>query len=311
MTGRDWDLRGARLSGFRFAEWLLLEGSLDSFSAQYQSDPQRAWDSAQAYGWVETVRPRRKDACEPGYRREPWPRLTDRGHLEVERVRSLRNNPQARATSCREALLLWLAHEGRGAGSAGLMGSRDDWRFYDDPFTENESNAAAEFLKEEGLVEGWTYPGGTFMQPRLTAAGRQCVDFFEANVREFLRTTQTGATVNNQQNFYGAVHGQVGQGQNVTQTQVNGIDAAALSTIFTAMRDALSTVADVADREDLEHGIRQLEAAVEGGDAETITANAGRLQRLGARVGTAAGNTAITAATAEGVKQVLSAFGLG
>ena len=312
MTGRDWDLRGARLAGFQFAEWLLINGRPENFVDEYQTDPERAWAAAQANGWVETVRPTRNDACRPGYRGpNPWPRLTREGHLEVERVRGLRNNPQARAAACREALLLWLAHEGRGAGSAELIASRDDWRFYDSPFTGDEVNGAARFLQETGLGDGWTYPDGTFMQPRLTAKGTQCVEFFDAKVRDFLYQTQPGGTVTNQQNFYGDVNGQVGQGQNVTQTQNNGVDAEALSAIFRAMREALSTVEDPHDREDVEHGIQHLEAAVESGDPEAVTASAGRLQRLGARIGTAAGNTAITAATAEGVKQLLGALGLG
>ena len=113
------------------------------------------------------------------------------------------------------------------------------------------------------------------------------------------------------QNFNGPFHGQAGQGNTVNQTQYQGIDAAALSSIFQAMREALSTVEDPQDRDDVEHGIQALEEAVQSGDPEAVSASAGRLQRLGARVGTAAGNTAITVATTEGVKQVLGALGLG
>jgi hypothetical protein len=116
--------------------------------------------------------------------------------------------------------------------------------------------------------------------------------------------------VNNQQNFFGDFHGQNAQGNDITQTQNAGIDAAALAEIFKAMREALSTVEDSNDRDDVEHGIQQLEGAVHRGDTEEITASAGRLQRLGARIGTAAGNTALTVATTEGVKQLLAALGL-
>ena len=36
MTGRDWDLRGARLAGFQFAEWLVINGGRASnFVDQY------------------------------------------------------------------------------------------------------------------------------------------------------------------------------------------------------------------------------------------------------------------------------------
>ncbi len=313
MTDHDWIMRGARLAGFQFAEWLVINsGRDDNFVDQYEKDADHAWAVAEANGFVETVRPHRNDGCRPGYRGlDPWPRLTGAGHLEVERVRSLRGDLPARARACREALLLWLTHEGRGAGSAGLLAGHAGWRFYDTPFTVDEVNEAARFLREAGLIGGWDYPDGTFMSPRLTTNGTQCVEFYNADVREFLHPSLPGGTVSNQQNFYGDVNGQVGQGQNVTQTQHSGIDAAALAEIFGAMRAALSTVENPHDRDDVEHGIQQLEAAVQGGDAEAVTESAGRLQRLAARVGKAASNTAITAATTEGVNQLLVALGIG
>lgn len=313
MTDRDWNMRGARLAGFQFAEWLVLNsGRDDNFVDEYDKNANQARAVAQASGFVETVRPHRNDGCRPGYRgQDAWPRLTGAGHLEVERVRSLRSDLHARAQACREALLLWLTREGRGAGSAGLLAGHAGWRFYDTPFTVGEVNEAARFLREAGLIEGWDYPGGTVMNPRLTVSGTQCVEFFDADVREFLHPSLQGGTVTNQQNFYGAVNGQVAQGQNVTQTQRSGIDAAALAEIFEAMRAALSTIEDPHDRHDVEHGIQQLEEAVQGGDAEAVTQSAGRVQRLATRVGKAAGNTAITAATTEGVNQLLVALGIG
>lgn len=314
MTGRDWDLRGARLAGFQFAEWLVINGRPENFGDEYQTDSVRAWAAAEANGWVETVRPPVPDGGWRSAHRppEPWPRLTGEGDLEVERVRGLRNNPQARAAACREALLLWLAHEGQGAGSAELLVSRDGWRFYDSPFTEQEVRDAATFLQEKGLIEAWTYPGGTVMQPRLTARGTECVDFYGADVRDYLYPRQAGVTVTYQQNFHGTVTGQVGQGPNVTQTQnSNGVDPEALAAAFEAMRDALLTVEDADDRDDLDHGIQQLEAAVDSGDREAVAASAGRLQRLGVRVGKAAGNAVITAAVAAAVNQLRAVLGLG
>ncbi|MFT4083112.1 MAG: hypothetical protein QM638_11050 [Nocardioides sp.] len=316
MTGCDWDLRGARLAGFQFTEWLVInDGRDENFVDQYEKDPAQAWAAAQANGWVETVQPRATDGCRPGFRarmREPWPRVTGKGHLEVDRVRSLRNNPQARAQASRDALVLWLTHEGRGAGSAELMATRDDWRFFDTPFTVDEVNNAARFLRETGLVAGWDYPGGTFMQPVLAADGIQCVEYSDASVRDFLNPNKNGGrSVTYNQNFNGPFTGQAGQGEAVNQTQNQGIDAEALSAIFAAMRDALSTVQDPQDREDVEHGIQQLEAAVLSGDAEEITSSAGRLRRLGARVGTTASNAVIAAATGEGVQQLLGVLGLG
>lgn len=314
MTDRDWDLRGARLSGFQFAEWLVInDGHARNFVDEYEKNTDQAWAAAEAHGWVETVHPTKADACRPGYRgRDPWPRLTGKGQLEVDRVRSLRNNRQARAQACRDALVLWLAHDGRGAGSAELITTRDEWRFFDTPLTVDEVNEAARFLRETGLIAGWDYPGGTFMQPALTADGTQCVEYHDASVRDFLNPNMDGGrSVTYNQTFNGPFSGQAGQGVTVNQTQNQGIDAETLAAIFRAMREALSTVEDPHDREDVEHGIQQLEAAVQSGDAKEVTASARRLQRLGARVGTVASNTAITVATTEGVRQLLGALGLG
>lgn len=307
MTGRDWDLQGSRLAGFRFAEWLVRNGGPENFGDESETDSGQAWVAAVANGWVEEVRRPRIEACRP----DRGPRLTGEGRLEVDRVRRARSDPQARASACREALLLWLAHAGRGAGSAVLIISRDDWRFFDTPFTVEEVNRAAGYLQDNGLVDGWSYTDGTFMAPRLTAKGTQCVEFSDADVRDFLYPVRPGGTVNYQQHIHGDVHGQVAQGENVTQTQNNGIDTAALSEIFKAMREALPTVEDPDDREDMEHGIQELEAAAESGDPEAVAASAGRLRRLATRIGAAAGNTAITVATTEGVEQVLGTFGLG
>lgn len=311
MTERDWDLQGARLAGLRFAEWLLADDRTGRFVNGFEPDGAGAWAAAQAHGWVETVRPKSGDGCRPGFRGlDPWPRLTTEGRLELDKIRGLRTDPRARAAGCREALLLWLAHDGQEAGSAELMVSRDKWTFYATPFTIDEVRKAAKFLEETGLIKGWTYADGTYMRPALTASGTQCVEFFNGSVRDFLFPIPAGVSVDNQQNFFGDFNGQNGQGNDITQIQKTGIDAAALGEIFNAMREALSTVEDSNDRDDVEHGIQQLEAAVDRGDTDAITASAGRLQRLGARIGTAAGNTALTVATTEGVKQILAALGL-
>lgn len=85
------------------------------------------------------------------------------------------------------------------------------------------------------------------------------------------------------QNFHGTVSGQVAQGETVTQMQNHGLDAASLAEVFKAMRDALSSVEDPGDRDDVTHAIRELEVAVEDGNAEEIEQRAGRLKRLGSR----------------------------
>lgn len=307
MTERDWDLRGSRLHGFQFAEWLLDDDGPGIFRNRFQPEGDAAWAAAQARGWIETVRPTSNDGCRPGFRGlDPWPKLTDAGRLEIDRIRGLRENPQARAAGCREALLDWLAHQGKGAGSAPVMVIRDEWTFYATPFTVDEANQAARFLTDEGLIATFRYPDGTYMKPVLTTKGTQCIEYFDGNIREFLFPTTPGTPVNNQY-FNGPFYGQNAQGDNNAQAQNSGVDAAELAQVFTAMRQALGSIEDTNDRDDVEHHIRELESAVIGGTAEDVQASAGRLRRLGDRIG----NAALTSATTVGVKELLYLLNIG
>lgn len=309
MADPDWNLSGASLAALQYAEWLAInDGRADNFVDEYQTDAERAWAAAEARGWVKTVkpnldRPRRLGEHFP----QPTPKLTGEGHLKVEEVRGLRSNRLARANACREAVLLWLADAGQGASSLDPLVEQDLVRYYGSSFTIDEVNEAAKFLLEVDLISAIKTWGPTLVRPALTARGQQCVEFFDANVRAFLSPQPTGSTaVTYNQNFNAPVSGQVAQGDTVNQTQNNGIDAAALAEIFSAMRQALSDVADDGDRDDVSHAIRELEAAVESGDRAGVEERAGRLKRLGSRVG----STALTTATAAGTTQVLQLFGL-
>lgn len=308
VANPDWNLSGASLAALKYAEWLTInDGSAENFVDEYQTDADRAWAAADARGWVETVqanldRPRRASERLP----QPTPKLTGEGHLKVEEVRSLRRNRLARASACREAVLLWLADDGQGASSLDLLLEQDLARFYGSSFTIDEVNEAGKFLLEVDLISATKTWGATLVRPALTARGQQCVEFFDANVRAFLSPPPTGSTaVTYNQNFNAPVSGQFAQGETVNLTQNNGIDAATLAEIFSGMRQALSDVADEGDRDDVAHAIQELEAAVERGDRAGVQERAGRLKRLGSRIG----STALTTATAAGTTQVLQLFG--
>lgn len=318
MTGRDWDLRGARLAGFRFAEWLVInDGRARNFVDEYGEDgedgedAERAWEAARAHGWVEMVIPTKSASCKPGYVPWTYPRLTSEGRVKVDEVRSLRTDRLARMAACRQAILIWLADEGGSAPSL-VPFLQNAPRFYDTPFTEVEAHAAAKYLTAKGLVKGWPYsPDGTLMQPTLTARGTDCVEIYGGDVRRFYNPTQTGANVtNNQQNnFYGG-NAQAAQGDNITQAQNIGVDAEELAAIFKPMRDALPGIEDADERGDLEHAIRELETAASDGDVEEVKQRAGRLERLVAKVGPATGKAALAGAVSVGVKALLAAFGV-
>lgn len=313
MTEPDWDLRGARLAAFQFAEWLTIyDGGARNFVDKYGVDALQAWEAAKAYGWVETVVPTKDAACRPGYVPWPYPRLTADGRLKVDDVRSLRTNRGARVAACRQATLLWLSAEGGSAPSLAVF-QQSAPRYYDTPFTEDEAHAAAKYLTEKGLVKGWPYPPcGLLMQPTLTARGTDCVEIYDGDVRRFYNPTRPGGSVtNNQQNnFYGG-NAQAAQGKTITQTQDNGVDAGALAAIFQPMRDALSGIENDGERGDVEHAIRELESAASEGDVEEVQQRAGRLERLVAKVGPTAGKAALGGAVSVGIKALLAALGIG
>lgn len=60
---------------------------------------------------------------------------------------------------------------------------------------------------------------------------------------------------------------------------------AAVAEVFRMMREALASIDDPDDRNDVDPAIHELEAAVHRGVDEDIVASAGRLERLRARVG--------------------------
>lgn len=308
MAGPEWNLSDASLVALQYAEWLVVtnDAQARSVADECPDDLDQAWRSAEARDWVETIRPNRRNACNAGYTPWPRPKLTREGRLKVEEVQDLRKNRPARAGACRQAVLLWLADAGRGAAALDRLAQQDAYRFYGEPFTEAEANEAGAFLLEADLIHAIKVWGPDLIRPELTARGQQCVEFHDGNVRDFLNPPQIGGSVTYSQNFNAPVTGQVAQGETVIQRQDQGVDAAALAQAFGAMRQALSSVEDAEDREDVSDAIQDLEVATKENDTEAIQKQAGRLKRLGSRVG----STALTTATAVGTTQVLEVFGL-
>lgn len=231
---------------------------------------------------------------------QPQPKLTGAGRRQIEQVKRLRHNTAARAAACRQAILLWLYNDGRGTAGTDQFIPAATYRFYGTPFTEDELGDAVSYLLDRGLIQGIKTWGPVIARPALRTDGIECVEHYDGDVRAFLTPQQRGPVTYNQ-NFNAPFSGQVAQGQTVHQVQHQGIDPAAAAEIFKAMRDALSEVMDSDDRDDAEHAIRELEAAVEDDDAAEVQKRAGRLRRLATRVG----STALTAATTTGTNELL------
>lgn len=307
MSDPDWHLTESTLAGLQFIEWLIVnDGDPNNFTDVYETDPDAAWASAEDQGWVETIHPDKSRPRRLGERvPDPRPKPTGAGHRQIDQVKRLRGNNVARGAACRQAILLWLYNDGRCAAGTDEF-TQTACQFYGTPFTEDEVSDAITYLLDRGLIQGIKAWGPVLARPALTPDGIECVENHDGDVRAFLAPHQSGhATFN--QNFNAPVTGQVAQGQTVNQTQHQGVDADALAEIFKAMLDARSDINDPDDRDDVEHAIRDLHAAVDEGDPAEVKKRVGRLQRLVNRVG----STVLITATTTGTNQLLQLLGLG
>jgi hypothetical protein len=308
MSDPEWNLTESMLAGLEFVEWLSIgSGDWRNFIDVYEKDNDLAWCCAEDQGWVETIVPASGRPWRLGEgTREPEPKLTGVGHRQLEEVRRLRSNRADRAAACRQAIILWLYNDGRGAAGTDEFIPAEAYRFYGTPFTEDEVDEAITYLLDRDLIQGMNAFGQGLSQPELTTDGIECVEHHNGDIRGFMAPQQSGL-VTFSQTFNAPVSGQVAQGQTVQQTQHQSIDSAALTEILQTMRDALSDVRDPDDRDDAEHAIRELEVAVDEGDQAEVQKRAGRLQRLANRLG----STALTTATTAGTNELLQSLGLG
>jgi hypothetical protein len=183
------------------------------------------------------------------------------------------------------------------------------FNFWGEAFTLAQVREATEYLIEAGLLDlfGQRLASGEPQNVQVTRSGKDCVEQYDARVAAYLSVCARTAPIVNNQNFLGPVSGQVAQGASVNQTQDQLIGVASLAEVFEAMRNALDLVDDADDRDDVVHGIRELEIAVGQGDSHEVARRAGRLKRLGRHLG----SDGLATATAEGTKAVLKAFGIG
>jgi hypothetical protein len=121
----------------------------------------------------------------------------------------------------------------------------------------------------------------------LTADGFECVEQFGGRIRDFRSGRSSGGYTQNN-TFNAPMTGPVVQGQGAVVHQSQGIDAAALREIFTAMRaafDEIQGALDTDDRDDLEYAIEAIERQGQADvpDKSRLGSAARRVREIGER----------------------------
>lgn len=102
--------------------------------------------------------------------------VTPEGRAEVEEMRNRRTDRGLRRRLCRNQLLRWI--DDQGASQASTRVAREDFDASPDllPFTDLETEAAADHLKQLGLVESISVDQADHILLWTTDRGRQCLD---------------------------------------------------------------------------------------------------------------------------------------
>lgn len=170
--------------------------------------------------------------------------LTDIGRAVVRARLDRRNNWRERSVAAREALLDWFYDQKRrGVHHPVTKGFLSDTRghFEGDPLTEQEFNDAARHLFDVGLVKGTRSAQRFLVRGEITTTGETVVEDYDGSLAPWRQSQRSGG----QQittHFHGPVSGQVGIGEQVTQTQHQGFD---VDTVLRLIEDAREAAADV------------------------------------------------------------------
>ena len=122
-------------------------------------------------------------------------RLLPEGADFLEDIRETREDTRARRRAARDAVLQWLyaeTCEGRRSPVMSDFAKSPYGLFYGHPFTEEEADTAAAFLKDEGYLTGTASWGHGIPRPAITTAGE--------------RVAESGRSVNAEAASPGSVH---------------------------------------------------------------------------------------------------------
>lgn len=124
--------------------------------------------------------------------------VTATGRAEVDAVRSRRRDRGLRRRLCRNELLRWI--DSKDATDSGSRVGRDRFDVAVDlePFTTKETEAAAEYLKGQGLIESISAAGAEHILLWITELGQECIDDEDGDVAAFVRkrsATSSGSQI--------------------------------------------------------------------------------------------------------------------
>lgn len=177
--------------------------------------------------------------------------ITALGIDAVQQVRAERTDVVRRTRELGQRMLTWLLQQEyldtQPPDWAGFAAS-EHGRFHGDLFTLGEVERRAGYLSERGLITGLSIdqaaPGT--LNPGLTAAGRDCVIDFGANVADYLNRAPNGPTNHITMNHS---TGQVVVGsENVRQTIRTGLDTRKLREFAEYVRQVAPTLGMTEDQ---------------------------------------------------------------
>lgn len=210
------------------------------------------------------------------------------GRRLVEETRARRADRGHRRAECREQLLRW-------ADSGGRVVRRDfDGSIDGEPFSMIESERAAAFLVENGLLKSHSASGEKHFLIEITELGRECIDSGKT-IQDFLRPVDRA---NQMLNIFGSgnnVAAAFGDNNEVS-ADLSAFNHDLAATLAASVRDALPVLALPGEVEDLLPDIEQ-------------RSDPTRAQRATARLYTLLGDTASSGLG--GVLTVLAANALG
>lgn len=223
--------------------------------------------------------------------------LTSAGRAAVRTRHERRSNTKARAIAAREALLDWYYEQKRRGGHFPVVDAfLEDVRgsFEGDPFTEKELDDAAGHLKDRGLLKAIGSAERAVLRAEITVEGEDVVENYDGSLAAWGNAQRSGG----QQfvtHFNAPVSGQVGIGENVTQTQHQGFDADTLLRLVEDVREAATAVEPAEQAYLLTYlDLVQAEATNEEPNRELMRGAGDRLKVIAAKAGNAGLSASVT-----------------
>ncbi|MDR7311321.1 hypothetical protein J2S40_002379 [Nocardioides luteus] len=214
------------------------------------------------------------------------------GTAEVRARRDRRQNQAARAVAARDALLDWMyAQKRAGVGSPIPTNVLRDPRghFEGDPFTEREVDDASAFLADRALVNAAAKgAGGVVLRGDITPSGEVVVEQHGSSLRAWAAAERSGGS-QFVTHFNAPVHGQVGIGEQVNQTQTPaGINLEVLQTFLDDIRTAGADLEPVDQTYLFTYvDLVQAESSNPEPDRAMLSGSMDRLKSIAAKVGNA------------------------